>query len=93
MTFLLTTICNGTLAEEMRSMAAVLLRRLFASEFMDFYPKVDYFFFMFLYYLIIKILFIKIHFSIRIINQYIIISDPTRSTSSIERTNFIISSN
>jgi len=39
-TFLLTTICNGTQAEEMRAMAAVLLRRLFSSEFMDFYPKV-----------------------------------------------------
>jgi len=39
-TFLLTTVCNGTLAEEMRTIAAVLLRRLFSSEFMDFYPKV-----------------------------------------------------
>lgn len=39
-TYLLATICNGTLAEEMRAMAAVLLRRLFSSEFMEFYPKV-----------------------------------------------------
>lgn len=40
MTYLLSTICNGSLAEEMRTMAAVLLRRLFSSEFMEFYPKV-----------------------------------------------------
>ena len=40
MTFLLSALCNATLTEEMRAMAAVLLRRLFSSEFMDFYPKV-----------------------------------------------------
>ncbi|XP_066591327.1 importin-5 [Prorops nasuta] len=39
-TYLLTSICNATLLEETRGMAAVLLRRLFSSEFMDFYPKV-----------------------------------------------------
>ncbi|XP_076750362.1 karyopherin beta 3 isoform X1 [Xylocopa sonorina] len=39
-TFLLTSLCNATLAEEMRATAAVLLRRLFSSEFMDFYPKI-----------------------------------------------------
>nr|XP_033205678.1 importin-5 [Bombus vancouverensis nearcticus] len=39
-TFLLSSLCNATLTEEMRAMAAVLLRRLFASEFMDFYPKI-----------------------------------------------------
>ncbi|EFN77942.1 Importin-5 [Harpegnathos saltator] len=39
-TYLLSTVCNGTLVDEMRSMAAVLLRRLFASEFMDFFPKI-----------------------------------------------------
>lgn len=39
-TFLLGSVCNATLAEEMRAMAAVLLRRLFSSEFMDFYPKI-----------------------------------------------------
>ncbi|XP_033332142.1 karyopherin beta 3 [Megalopta genalis] len=39
-TFLLTSLCNATLMEEMRAMAAVLLRRLFSSEFMDFYPKI-----------------------------------------------------
>ncbi|XP_011878216.1 PREDICTED: importin-5 [Vollenhovia emeryi] len=39
-TFLLNTVCNGTLAEEMRAIAAVLLRRLFSSEFVDFYPKI-----------------------------------------------------
>lgn len=40
MTYLLSTVCNGTLVDEMRSMAAVLLRRLFSSEFMEFFPKV-----------------------------------------------------
>ncbi|XP_029055806.1 karyopherin beta 3 [Osmia lignaria lignaria] len=39
-TFLLASLCNATLTEEMRAMAAVLLRRLFSSEFMDFYPKI-----------------------------------------------------
>ncbi|CAK9814312.1 Ipo5 [Anthophora quadrimaculata] len=39
-TFLLTSLCNATLTEEMRAMAAVLLRRLFSSEFIDFYPKI-----------------------------------------------------
>nr|XP_012150540.1 PREDICTED: importin-5 isoform X2 [Megachile rotundata] len=39
-TFLLALLCNATLSEEMRAMAAVLLRRLFSSEFMDFYPKI-----------------------------------------------------
>ncbi|CAB3366645.1 Hypothetical predicted protein [Cloeon dipterum] len=38
-TLLLTSTLNDALSEEMRQMAAVLLRRLFASEFMDFYPK------------------------------------------------------
>ncbi|XP_017765333.1 PREDICTED: importin-5 isoform X3 [Eufriesea mexicana] len=38
-TFLLTSLCNTTLTEEMRAMAAVLLRRLFSSEFVTFYPK------------------------------------------------------
>ncbi|XP_076164575.1 karyopherin beta 3 [Ptiloglossa arizonensis] len=40
-TFLLTSLCNATLAEEMRAMAAVLLRRFFSSEFMDFYTKIS----------------------------------------------------
>ncbi|XP_078038874.1 karyopherin beta 3 [Augochlora pura] len=39
-TFLLTSLCNATLTSEMRGIAAVLLRRLFSSEFMDFYPKI-----------------------------------------------------
>ncbi|XP_076645854.1 karyopherin beta 3 [Halictus rubicundus] len=39
-TFLLTSLCNVALMEEMRAMAAVLLRRLFSSEFMEFYPKI-----------------------------------------------------
>ncbi|XP_076289616.1 karyopherin beta 3 [Lasioglossum baleicum] len=39
-TFLLTSLCNAILMEEMRAMAAVLLRRLFSSEFMEFYPKI-----------------------------------------------------
>ncbi|XP_031831169.1 karyopherin beta 3 isoform X1 [Nomia melanderi] len=39
-TFLLTSLCNATLVEEMRAMAAVLLRRLFSSEFVDFYPTI-----------------------------------------------------
>ncbi|XP_074106518.1 karyopherin beta 3 [Cotesia typhae] len=38
-TWLLNSICTGHLAEEIRAMAAVLLRRLFSSEFMDFYPQ------------------------------------------------------
>ncbi|XP_015439811.1 PREDICTED: importin-5 [Dufourea novaeangliae] len=39
-TFLLTSLCNANLMEDMRAMAAVLLRRLFSSEFMDYYPKI-----------------------------------------------------
>ncbi|KAI4504097.1 hypothetical protein M0802_000568 [Mischocyttarus mexicanus] len=39
-TFLLTAVCNNVLAEEIRAMAAVLLRRLFSSDFMDFYSKI-----------------------------------------------------
>lgn len=54
MTFLLSTICNATLAEDMRAMAAVLLRRLFSSEFMDFYPKVDITIFSFSYSHVLK---------------------------------------
>jgi hypothetical protein len=41
-TFLLSAILNDALGEELRQMAAVLLRRLFSAEFMDFYPKVCY---------------------------------------------------
>ncbi|CAH0556676.1 unnamed protein product [Brassicogethes aeneus] len=36
---LILAIHNANLGEEARQMAAVLLRRLFSSEFMDFYPK------------------------------------------------------
>ncbi|XP_034952088.1 importin-5 [Chelonus insularis] len=39
-TCLLNSICNPHLAEEIRAMAAVLLRRLFSAEFVDFYPKI-----------------------------------------------------
>ncbi|XP_015121637.1 importin-5 [Diachasma alloeum] len=39
-TCLLNSICNPLLTEEIRALAAVLLRRLFSSEFMDFYPKI-----------------------------------------------------
>ncbi|KAK0159718.1 hypothetical protein PV327_010803 [Microctonus hyperodae] len=39
-TCLLQSICSPHLAEEIRGMAAVLLRRLFSAEFMDFYPKI-----------------------------------------------------
>lgn len=36
---LLSALHNGSLGEEARQMSAVLLRRLFSNEFMDFYPK------------------------------------------------------
>ncbi|KOX78914.1 Importin-5, partial [Melipona quadrifasciata] len=39
-TFLLTSLCNAALTEEMRAMSAVLLRRLFSSEFRHFYRKI-----------------------------------------------------
>lgn len=39
-TFLLNSLHNGSLSEEVVQMAAILLRRLFTSEFSDFYPKV-----------------------------------------------------
>uniref|UniRef100_A0A6M2DRC2 Putative karyopherin importin beta 3 n=1 Tax=Xenopsylla cheopis TaxID=163159 RepID=A0A6M2DRC2_XENCH len=38
-TYLLGAIHNGQMTEEARTMAAVLLRRLFSSEFMEFYSK------------------------------------------------------
>lgn len=40
MTHLLAAIQNAQLSEECRLMAAVVLRRLFTSEFYDFYSKV-----------------------------------------------------
>lgn len=40
-TFLLSSVQNAAMGEELRQMAAVLLRRLFSAEFMDFYPKVN----------------------------------------------------
>lgn len=40
-TQLLTALHTNTLKEEVRHMAAVVLRRLFASEFQDFYPNVS----------------------------------------------------
>ena len=40
MQLLLRFICDGQVTEDLRGMAAILLRRLFSSEFMDFYPKV-----------------------------------------------------
>lgn len=94
-TYLLATICNGTLAEEMRAMAAVLLRRLFSSEFMEFYPKViteQFFSFLSTF---IKRSFVEVLFSFQKsekIKLICVISDSTRSTSSVEGTNFIISS-
>lgn len=36
---LLNAVHNATLGDEARQMAAVLLRRLFSNEFMEFYPK------------------------------------------------------
>jgi hypothetical protein len=47
-TLLLSAILNDGLGEELRQMAAVLLRRLFSAEFMDFYPKVNYYEILFL---------------------------------------------
>ncbi|XP_014231665.1 importin-5 [Trichogramma pretiosum] len=38
---LLQFICDGSVPDELRGMAAVLLRRLFSAEFTDFYPKID----------------------------------------------------
>lgn len=38
-TFLFASLHDATMDESMRSMSAVLLRRLFASDFQDFYPK------------------------------------------------------
>ncbi|XP_011500552.1 PREDICTED: importin-5 isoform X2 [Ceratosolen solmsi marchali] len=38
---LLQFICDGSVTEDLRGMAAVLLRRLFSSEFVDFYPKIS----------------------------------------------------
>ncbi|XP_026272263.1 importin-5 [Frankliniella occidentalis] len=40
-TFLLNSLHNGALNEEAVQMAAILLRRLFTSEFADFYPKLS----------------------------------------------------
>ncbi|XP_037944288.1 importin-5-like [Teleopsis dalmanni] len=40
-THLLGSIHNGQQAEDHRQMAAVLLRRLFTSEFLDFYKEVN----------------------------------------------------
>lgn len=40
-TFLLSSVHNASMGEELRQMAAVLLRRLFSAEFMDFFPKVN----------------------------------------------------
>lgn len=42
-THLLATIHNGQQSEEARQMAAVLLRRLFTSEFLEFYKEVSFF--------------------------------------------------
>ncbi|GAB6024224.1 hypothetical protein CHUAL_008922 [Chamberlinius hualienensis] len=39
--YLLTSIRNASASEEVRQMAAVLLRRLFSSEFEDFFPKLS----------------------------------------------------
>lgn len=41
MTYLLTALHNNTLKDEVRHMAAVILRRLFASEFQEFYTAVS----------------------------------------------------
>lgn len=40
-TFLLSSVHNAGMEEELRQMAAVLLRRLFTAEFMEFFPKVN----------------------------------------------------
>jgi hypothetical protein len=40
-TFLLNSVHDAGMEEELRQMAAVLLRRLFTAEFMDFFPKVN----------------------------------------------------
>ncbi|KDR17150.1 importin-5 isoform X1 [Zootermopsis nevadensis] len=40
-TFLLSSVHNAAMGEELRQMAAVLLRRLFSAEFMDFFPKLS----------------------------------------------------
>lgn len=40
-TFLLSSVHNAGIEEELRQMAAVLLRRLFTAEFMEFFPKVN----------------------------------------------------
>lgn len=39
-TYLLSSLHNAAMEEELRQMAAVLLRRLFSTEFMEFFPKV-----------------------------------------------------
>lgn len=46
-THLLATIHNGQQSEEARQMAAVLLRRLFTSEFLEFYKEVSFLLFLF----------------------------------------------
>nr|CAD7590239.1 unnamed protein product [Timema genevievae] len=38
-TYLLAALHNATMSEEAKQMAAVLLRRVFSSEFLEFYPK------------------------------------------------------
>jgi hypothetical protein len=40
-TYLLSSVHNAAMEEELRQMAAVLLRRLFSTEFMEFFPKVS----------------------------------------------------
>lgn len=40
-TYLLSSVHSATMEEELRQMAAVLLRRLFSTEFMEFFPKVS----------------------------------------------------
>ncbi|GFG38740.1 hypothetical protein Cfor_07043, partial [Coptotermes formosanus] len=40
-TYLLNSVHNAAMEEELRQMAAVLLRRLFSTEFMEFFPKLS----------------------------------------------------
>lgn len=41
MSYLLASIHNASLGDDARQMSAVLLRRLFSTEFMDFYDKLS----------------------------------------------------
>ena len=47
---LIVCISNKNLSEEVRSMASVLLRRLFNSNFDDFFPSVSIYWFVKIYY-------------------------------------------